>query len=335
MNMLSPSGISRRQAMARVLATSVVAAMPSLAWSGSSPALLATNSSAPNGYRERYITRAGHRLYVRDYPGAGPVYVMVHGFPDNCRIYHDIASRLSASGRRVVTFDFLGFGRSDKPEGYRYTFAQQLADLTAVVEELGAVEIIPVGHDAGGPAAINYAISNESRVSSLVLFNCYYANSPVLRFPEFIELCCNPKTQLLGRSMMTNPEQAAWLFNFQQTLLMEDMTLPIRRRFESALQPIIAENFTQSPSAMPAFLDMTGNAYENMRENDARLEDLSRFSKPVKLIWGSDDEYLNNAVAEDIAAHFPKATIDALAATTHWPQFDRPDECVLSMLSPT
>src|ERR1700761_7596515 len=63
-------------------------------------------------YQERYVVRAGHRIYVRDYAGAAPAFLMLHGFPDNCRIYEEVASRVSAAGRRVIAFDFLGFGAS-------------------------------------------------------------------------------------------------------------------------------------------------------------------------------------------------------------------------------
>ena len=56
----------------------------------------------------------------------------MHGFPDNLHIYDDLVPHLVAAGRRVVTFDFLGFGASDKP-GTGYSFAQQMGDLEAVV----------------------------------------------------------------------------------------------------------------------------------------------------------------------------------------------------------
>jgi len=258
---------------------------------------------------------------------------MVHGFPDNCRIYEDVATRLSAAGRRVIAFDFMGFGASDKPEGFRYDFDQHLGDLTDVVDDLGPIEVIPVGHDAGGPAAINYALANKSRVASLVLFNSYYANSPLLAFPDFIELCCNPKTRLLAIAMMTDPKQAAYLFKFQQEAIRAHLTPAMRMRFDTILQPIIEQNFAASPSALPAMLAMTGNAYENLAANDLRLPALGSFNKPVKLIWGSWDRYLSLAVAKDIGSHFPNATLTALEAE-HWPQFDQPDQVVQAMLAP-
>ena len=39
---------------------------------------------------------------------------MLHGFPDNLHIYDYVVPYLTAVGRRVVVFDFLGFGQSEK-----------------------------------------------------------------------------------------------------------------------------------------------------------------------------------------------------------------------------
>ena len=295
----------------------------------------AGSAGPPALFRERWVIRDGHRIYVRDYPGAAPAFILIHGFPDNSRMYEDLAGRLSAAGRRVIAFDFLGYGASDKPTGLAYTFGQQLADLKAVVDDLAGVAVVPVGHDAGGPAAVNFALDNPGRVAALVLLNCYYANTPVLAFPDFIELCCDPKTRLLARAMMTDPKQAAYLFSFQQSLLRADMTPSVRARFDKVLQPIIAENFTQTPSAMPAFLGMTGDAYANLASNDRRRPELARFDKPVQLIWGADDRYLSPAVAKDLAAQFPRAKLSVLNDAVHWPQCDRPDDVARAMLSAT
>jgi haloalkane dehalogenase len=294
-----------------------------------------STSAGAKAYQERFVVRAGHRIYVRDYPGAAPAFVMLHGFPDNCRIYEEVASRITAAGCRVIAFDFLGFGASDKPDGFTYNFEQQLADLAAVVDDLGPMTVIPVGHDAGGPTAVNFALNNEARIASLILMNTYYANSPVLAFPDFIELCCNPKTKFLAHAMMTDPQQAAYLFRFQQDVLRAEMTPEVRARFDAVLQPIITENFAQTPSAMPALLAMTGDAYANMAANDLRLPEVERFTKPVKLIWGGGDKYLSTAVARDFAAHFPTTTLTVLADAVHWPQFDQPDKVSRAMLAPS
>ena len=102
---------------------------------------------------EHYVPREQGRVYVRDYAGTGPAFVLMHGFPDNLHIYDELIPHLVAAGRWVVTFDFLGFGASDKPAGANYGFKQRQNDL----EALHLDKIVPVGHDAGGPAAINFA----------------------------------------------------------------------------------------------------------------------------------------------------------------------------------
>ena len=65
-------------------------------------------------FTEHYVPREQGRVYARDYAGTGPAFVLMHGFPDNLHIYDDLLPYLVAAGRRVVTFDFLGFGASDK-----------------------------------------------------------------------------------------------------------------------------------------------------------------------------------------------------------------------------
>ncbi len=54
---------------------------------------------------------------VRDFGGAGPAFLLLHGFPDNSHIYDDLIPHLVSAGRRTVAIDFLGFGSSDKAGG--------------------------------------------------------------------------------------------------------------------------------------------------------------------------------------------------------------------------
>jgi hypothetical protein len=38
-------------------------------------------------YRETFVLRGQHRIYVRDHPGAEPPIILMHGFPDNMHLY--------------------------------------------------------------------------------------------------------------------------------------------------------------------------------------------------------------------------------------------------------
>jgi haloalkane dehalogenase len=87
-------------------------------------------------------------LHARDYAGEEPAIVLLHGFPDNQHLYDRLVPELAR--RRVVTFDFLGWGRSDKPAGYTYTASNQTGDLDAVITHLQLASVVLVAHDASG-----------------------------------------------------------------------------------------------------------------------------------------------------------------------------------------
>jgi pimeloyl-ACP methyl ester carboxylesterase len=86
--------------------------------------------------------------------------VLLHGFPDSLHLYDRLVPELAQ--RRVVTCDFLGWGRSDKPVGYAYSASNQTGDLDAVIEDLQLASVVLVAHDASGPPAIDWPSSTRS-----------------------------------------------------------------------------------------------------------------------------------------------------------------------------
>ncbi len=206
-------------------------------------------------FTEHFVARDLGRVHVRDYAGAGPAFVLMHGFPDNSHIYDDLIPHLVAAGRRVVAFDFLGFGESDKPMGAAYSFQQQLGDLGAVVEELKLGKIVPVGHDAGGPAAINFAIERPDRVASLCILNTFYGAVPGIRLPELVELFATPSLKAFALALARSPEQFAWLLKFQQNIFRDGLAESHKDRFSTFLVPIINDSFLRQPSSVQPSLN--------------------------------------------------------------------------------
>lgn len=118
----------------------------------------------------QFVQRDQHRIYVRQYAGEEPTIILMHGFPDNLHLYDRVLPYLSPS-RRVVTFDFLGWGASDKPPDYPYTAQNQEGDLDAVINQLKLGRVVLVAHDASGPPAIDWALHHPDPVAALVLLN--------------------------------------------------------------------------------------------------------------------------------------------------------------------
>src|SRR5215475_15043021 len=91
------------------------------------------------------VSRGPYRMHAELVPGPGVPVVLMHGFPDNTHLYDRLVPHL-AGRRPVVRFDFLGWGQSDKPEGYPYTATNQAGDVAAVAsaarEHFGADKLV-------------------------------------------------------------------------------------------------------------------------------------------------------------------------------------------------
>ena len=281
---------------------------------------------------EHQIPRDQGKLYARDYPGSGPAFVLMHGFPDHLGIYAELVPHLVAAGRRVVIFDFLGFGRSEKPDRATYTFADQLEDLRAVVWELDLGRIVPVAHDSSGPAAINYALAHPDGVSELVILNSAYDDASPVLWPEMITLFATKGLAALGAAIAQSPEQFGWLLGWQRDKFSDRQPADQRERFDAGIGQLIADNFIRQPSSGPAFMQLASQFFAELGRNTERLPQLKTLDVSVKVIWGALDPYLTADMGRDRAARFKNASLRLLQAG-HWLQADIPDQVAGAMLA--
>jgi haloalkane dehalogenase len=290
-----------------------------------------TDNKQKPAFTEHRIPQGQGNVYARDYAGAAPAFVLMHGFPDNQHIYDELIPYLVAAGRRVVAFDFLGFGSSDKPAGATYSFGQQLGDLEAVVDALGLERIVPVAHDSSGPAAINFTLAHRDRVVMLCILNSAYDAAFTIRWPEMVELFANDKLSALSGAIAQSPEQFAWLLIWQQQGFRNAMPVSLQMHFDTVTAPLIANNFTRQPSSGPAFVQMAAKFFEELARNTARLPELKTINVPVKVIWGEFDHYITTEVAKDRVSHFYNGSLSLLPAG-HWVQSDLPEQVAEIML---
>lgn len=189
------------------------------------------------------------------------------------------------------------------------------------MEAPGIDKIIPVGHDAGGPTAVNFALRHPERTAAICLMNAFYGDAPGLRVPEFIELFSNKGLKALTRHFLASPQQFAWLLGFQRDQMQAGLTEAQKARYTDFLGPIIDNNFRQRPSAGPAFAQMTYQLTDEVAANTARLLEFRRSDVPVLLIWGKLHPYLHVSVAEYMRSQAKDAALHVLEAG-HWPQID-------------
>lgn len=256
----------------------------------------------------------------------------MHGFPDNLHIWDDLVPYLVSAGRRVVTFDFLGFGASDKLLDASYSFEQQLGDLEAVVQALGLGKFVPVAHYSSGPAALNYALSRTAMVDSVVMLNSAYDETHDVLWPELITLFAATGLRALAMEIAQSPEQFGWLLNWQQAKFRDALPEAQKAHFAEAIGQLIAANFIAQPSSGLAFVQMAAQFFQALHANAARNAELMALDLPIKLIWGQHDPYLTVSMAERRQTRFKHATLKMLPAG-HWLQADIPEQVAKEMVS--
>jgi pimeloyl-ACP methyl ester carboxylesterase len=122
----------------------------------------------------RYELIWGRRIFVRHRPGAGSPVVLLHGYPSSSYDWRHMFELLSE--RSLTTFDFLGFGLSDKPRDQVYSLAAQADLVEAVVAPFATQPVVLVAHDMGSSVATELLARDiEGRLSfelgSTLLFN--------------------------------------------------------------------------------------------------------------------------------------------------------------------
>ena len=93
-------------------------------------------------------------LYYEDH-GSGQPVVLIHGYPLDGTSWEKQTAVLLDAGKRVITYDRRGFGRSSKPTaGHDYdTYA---ADLSALVSALDLQDAVLVGFSMGTGEVVRY-----------------------------------------------------------------------------------------------------------------------------------------------------------------------------------
>ena len=280
------------------------------------------------GYREFFVSRNEHRIYVRDHPGEEPAIVLMHGFPDNLHLYDRLLPYLSPP-RRVIAFDFLGWGSSDKPTGYAYTACNQIGDLDAVITQLRLNQVVLVAHDASGPPAIDWALDHSERVAALVLLNTYYCAMPTLRPPEAIWLFSTPVVRNIARPVSLMFGQAIFrrMYHWQVGRFFRDAE--VRNEFV----PLLYQQFDATPSARAAFFRLNEDLLPTIRSGNKRLPQLREFRRPVRIIFGDSDPYLNEGVARRFHELFPQSELFLLPGARHFVQMDEPEQVARLILA--
>ena len=115
------------------------------------------------------VQREGLHFHV-ERRGHGATVLLLHGFPDDVRLWRAVAPRLEAAGFHVIALDQRGCGASEAPAGLQHYHIDRLVgDATGVLKALGGHPPVHVmGHDWGAVVTWCLAITHPEVVRSAV-----------------------------------------------------------------------------------------------------------------------------------------------------------------------
>jgi pimeloyl-ACP methyl ester carboxylesterase len=119
------------------------------------------------GIEQAAITANGVELAYRA-AGAGPLVLLVHGFPDTACGWDPVLLGLSRAGFRAVAPYLRGYHPSQLAPDGRYDALALGQDLVELIAALGSASAVVVGHDWGAAAAYAAAQLMPERVRMLV-----------------------------------------------------------------------------------------------------------------------------------------------------------------------
>ncbi|MCU7931800.1 MAG: alpha/beta hydrolase [Candidatus Thiodiazotropha sp. (ex Codakia rugifera)] len=277
-------------------------------------------------YKTHHVQRDRLSIHVREYGAKSirPTFIMMHGFPDSMHLYDRLVPVLAAN-RHVITFDFVGWGDSDKPDNHRYDVASLRRDLEAVIAHFRLKQVVPVVHDASGQPGIDWALDNPDKSAGLVLLNTYYSPMPTLRAPEAIDRFSTPGIRRDISVWATRHWDGLWLSGYEDQIAKFISTKELRRPFQKLLGH-------QSLQIRPAFYGLNRVLPNELEMRQDKTAQLKQFQAPVRILFGKDDPYLNTGVARDLHQIFPNSELFLVENAGHFVQIDKPEQ-VAGLLS--
>ena len=271
--------------------------------------------------RTQEVAIGQYRVVTYSFGSGKDVVLLLNGGPGlPCDYLREAHSFLADHGFRVVAFDQLGTGRSDRPtDESLWTIERYVAEVETVRTALDLDRVHLIGHSWGGWLAIEYALYHGDKLRTLLL------EDTVADMPHSIgEL--NRLRGALGSETVAmmlrheadgtidHPEyQAAiTILNYRHVCRLAEWPAPIKRSLDDwNMGPYVT---MQGPNE---FL-YTGNL-----KDWNRVPDLHRITVPVLITCGQHDE-LTPACAARMKQHLPNVELRVFPNSSHMPFYEEP-----------
>lgn len=270
--------------------------------------------------REQFFHNGSVRLHAKR-GGAGPLVILLHGFPEHWRSWHHQIPGLIDAGYEVIAPDLRGYNLSDKPTKLRsFRMETLIEDVACIAREAGHEKFHLVAHDWGGLIAWAFAAQHPELLHKLVILN-----APHMK-PYFAEAKRPPQMfkswYVLFFQIPFLPELMLSASDYAQVRAMFER-MPKQKSAFSNEDIDISINALSQPGALTAAL----NYY---RANFRRPKGLMLAAQPVStetlVIWGENDPALDLCLLDRLADVVPNLSIVRIPESSHWVQNECPEK---------
>jgi pimeloyl-ACP methyl ester carboxylesterase len=260
--------------------------------------------------RHQTIDVAGVRIFYREAgPPDAPVVLLPHGYPSSSFQYRALMPAL-ADEWRLLAPDFPGFGYSEAPADFDYSFPGYADLLDGFLKALDVDRFVLYLFDYGSQAGFQLAIKDPARVAGLIIQN-----------GDAYEETLGPKYEAL-KAYWDDPSderrdelaQAVTYDGLREEVLGE-VAPDIAARISPDLWNLSWPLMRDRRDIMVGFFTEIADSVRRFPQYQAYLRE---HRPPTLIVWGPQDGYMPAEAARAYLADVPDAELHLFDDGGHW-----------------
>jgi proline iminopeptidase len=264
----------------------------------------------------------GHEVVTYSFGTGDEVLLCLNGGPGlPCDYIRDSHSQLAAGRFRVVAFDQLGCGASDRPDDESlWTLGRYVEEVEIVRVTLGLGAVHLFGHSWGTWLGIEYALTHPSAFMTLILADGAADIPHLVGELERLRSALGSETVAMMKrheadGSTDHPEYkgAAEILNYRHMCRLQTWPEPLMRSIQG---------FNPAPYA--ALQGLNEFCYTGSLRNWNRAGQLHRITQPALVLCGQHD-IMTPACARLMHDALPDSRMTEFPNSSHMPFFEEPE----------
>jgi proline iminopeptidase len=264
----------------------------------------------------------GHEVVTYSFGAGNEIVLCLNGGPGMpCDYVRDSHSRLASGRFRIVAYDQLGCGASDRPvDESLWTLGRYVEEVEIVRNALGLGTVHLLGHSWGAWLAIEYALTYPDAIKTLILAD------GAADIPHLVGELEKLSGALGGETvaMMKRHEAEGTTDHPEYKGAMEILNFRHLCRLQTWPEPLMRSIQGFNPAPYLALQGLNEFCYTGSLRNWSRADQLHRITQPALVLCGLHD-IMTPACARLMHDALPNSRMTVFPNSSHMPFFEEPN----------